>query len=75
MQFNLIQIFVFLMIFNLINPQKTATKSSKKEAIKKKRHEAALNEAKNIKTQNKDRKETVSDKIEKTIKSHLKNKS
>jgi hypothetical protein len=66
---------LLLLLFSLLqfsDSQKTATKSAKKDALKKKAHEAAMKEAKKNSASLKTRKQTMSDKIHQTVKDNIK---
>ena len=52
--------------------QRTSTKAAKKDAMKKRAHEAAVKEANFNSGSMKNRPETLTDKITKRVKSHLK---
>ena len=68
-------VILVLLLFSLLPfsvSQKTATKSAKKDALKKKAHEAAMMEAKKNSATQKNRKRTMSDKIHQTVKDNIK---
>ena len=65
-------VLIFFVLLINSQGQKTSTKAARKDAMKKKAHEAAMKEAQKNTATLKNRKETVSDKIHKTVKDHTK---